>query len=177
MKKITVLMPVFNAEKYLSASISSILSQTYSEFRFIILDDCSTDGSLEIAHSFASLDSRIEVVSHTENKGIAKSRDELLSYVETDFFAWMDADDISFPHRLKVQIDYLESHHDVGAVSAGYISHDSHAICTPESDPDKIAVNMLTGNAIINPAAMVRTDVAISTGSVSYTHLTLPTKA
>ncbi|MCZ0750703.1 glycosyltransferase family 2 protein [Aeromonas enteropelogenes] len=164
MTKLTVLMPVFNAEVYLSSSICSILSQTYGDFKFIVLDDGSTDNSLRVIEGFAKNDERIVVKSHNENKGIAKCRDELLSLVDTEYFAWMDADDISFPHRFKVQIDYLESHPEIGAVSAGYIICDSQERYIPESDPDKIAVNMLTGNAIINPVTMVRTDVAVRTG-------------
>lgn len=169
MTKLTVLMPVFNAEKYLSTSICSILSQTYGDFEFIILDDGSTDNSLRIIEEFASIDERIFVKSHSNNQGIAKCRDELLSLVKSDYFAWMDADDISLPHRFKAQIDYLDSHPDVGVVSAGYIDFDSLESHIPESDSDKIAANMLTGNNIINPVAMARTDVAIRTG-FSFEH-------
>ena len=169
MIQVTVLMPVFNAEEYLSAAICSILSQTYKDFNLIILDDGSTDSSLHIAESFANVDGRIIVQANKENLGIAKCRDKLISYVDTKYFAWMDADDIALPHRLKTQMDYLESNPDVGAVSSGYISFDSLEKYIPETDPDKIAVNMLTGNAIINPVAMVRTDVAIKTG-FSFEH-------
>ncbi|MHC9247344.1 glycosyltransferase family 2 protein [Aeromonas jandaei] len=163
MKRLTVLMPVFNAEKYLSSAICSILSQTYCEFEFIILDDGSTDGSLRIIEKFVSIDERITVKSNSQNQGIAKCRDTLLSFVDTEYFAWMDADDISLPHRFKSQIDYLDSHPDVGAVSAGYVDFDSLGRYIPESDPDKIAVNMLTGNVIINPVTMARTAVAKKT--------------
>lgn len=160
MNKLTVLMPVFNAEKYISAAICSILSQTYDEFNFIILNDGSTDSSLSIIEEFAALDKRMVVKSNLNNQGIAKCRDTLLSLVDTEYFAWMDADDISLSHRFKSQIDYLDAHPDVGAVSAGYIDFDSLGKYIPESDPDKIAVNMLTGNVIINPVAMARTAIA-----------------
>lgn len=164
MGKLTVLMPVFNSEKYLSEAICSILSQTYSDFELIILDDGSTDDSLHIAKSFAGVDKRIRIKIHSENHGIAKCRDELLACVDTDYFAWMDSDDISLPHRFKMQLDYLESNPDVGAVSSGYLSFDSFKKYIPETDSNKIAVNLLTGNGIINPAAMVRTSVALKTG-------------
>ncbi|NLR34705.1 glycosyltransferase family 2 protein [Aeromonas hydrophila] len=160
MNKLTVLMPVFNAEKYISSAICSILSQTYDEFNFIILNDGSTDSSLSIIEEFAALDKRMVVKSNINNQGIAKCRDTLLSLVDTEYFAWMDADDISLSHRFKSQIYYLDAHPDVGAVSAGYIDFDSLEKYIPESDPDKIAVNMLTGNVIINPVAMARTAIA-----------------
>jgi len=163
MNKLTVLMPVFNADKYISTAICSILSQSYGEFNFIILNDGSTDSSLSIIEAFAALDKRIIVKSNVNNQGIAKCRDTLLSYVDTEYFAWMDADDISLPHRFKSQIDYLDFHPDVGAVSAGYVDFDSLGKYIPESDPDKIAVNMLTGNVIVNPVAMARTAVAKKT--------------
>lgn len=169
MLKLTVLMPVFNAEAYLSDTICSILAQTYRDFKFIILDDYSTDRSFEIAEKFSSVDSRIILRRHSANQGIAKCRDELLSLVDTEYFAWMDADDISLPQRFQVQLEYLNSHSDIGAVSSGYICMDTLKAHIPETNPEMISVNLLTGNCMVNPAAMVRTNVAEKTG-FSYEH-------
>ncbi|WP_426008859.1 glycosyltransferase family 2 protein [Aeromonas salmonicida] len=166
---LTVLMPVFNAEAYIAEAICSILSQTYRDFKFIILDDCSTDKSFEIAESFRAIDSRIILRRHATNQGIAKSRDELLSLVDTEYFAWMDADDISFPQRFRVQIDYLISHPEIGAVSSGYMCMDTLKVYMPETNTDMISVNLLTSNCIVNPAAMVRKEVADRT-VFSYEH-------
>lgn len=160
MTKLTVLMPVFNAEAHITEAICSILAQTYRDFIFIILDDCSLDKSFEIAKGFSEIDGRIILRRHATNQGIAKSRDELLSLVDTEYFAWMDADDISLPHRFRVQIDYLISHPEVGAVSSGYICIDTLKEYISETNPDMIAVNLLTGNCIVNPAAMVRKEIA-----------------
>ncbi len=157
-------MPVYNVDKYISAAICSILTQTYTDLKLIILDDGSTDNSLKTANAFALLDSRIQVKSHDKNEGIPKTRDDLISYVDTEYFAWMDADDISLPHRFRMQIDYLDAHPGIGAVSSGYMCYKSLKKYLPETDPDKIAVNLLTANGIVNPASMVRSQVFKETG-------------
>ena len=91
---LTVLMPVYNAEKFLDESIGSILNQTYSNFELLILDDASTDNSLKIIKAYAKEDKRITVLVNQKNRGEAKCRNRLLKTSKTEFIAWMDADDI-----------------------------------------------------------------------------------
>lgn len=164
MMKISVLIPVYNAELYLSQSISSVLAQSYTDFNVIILDDCSTDKSYSIAEKYADQDERITLIRNSENMGIAAARDLLLSLVQTSYFAWMDADDISFPNRFQQQVEFLEKNTGVVAVSGGYIDMTSSFIYLPETDEKLIATKMLVCNEIVNPAAMVRTCAARSTG-------------
>ena len=101
MPLLTVLMPVYNAEKFLDESIGSILSQTYTDFEFLILDDGSTDNSLKIIKTYAKEDKRIKVLVNNKNQKTAKSRNILIQKTTTEFVAWMDADDISVPHWLQ----------------------------------------------------------------------------
>ncbi len=114
---LTVLMPVYNAEKFLDESISSILTQTYRNFEFLILDDASTDKSLEIIKDYAKKDKRIQVLTNGKNQKQAKCRNILLKNCKTEFIAWMDADDISLPHWLQTQIDYLKQNPNIDVVS------------------------------------------------------------
>lgn len=162
--KLTVLIPVYNAGAYLSQAISSILAQSFIDFRLILLDDCSTDDSYILAQKFAALDSRIILLQNDQNTGIAAARDKLLSMVETPYFAWMDADDISLPDRFQRQISVLENEPELVAVSGGYINMTSLASHMPETDPKIIATQMLISNAVVNPAAMVRAESARQSG-------------
>ena len=93
--KISVIMSVFNGSKFLADAIKSILNQTFKEFELIIVDDGSTDNSLNIIRSFESADSRIKVISKL-NEGLAKSLNAAISASQGDFIARMDADDISY---------------------------------------------------------------------------------
>ena len=114
---LTVLMPVYNAEKFLDESINSILIQTYSDFEFIILDDGSTDNSLKIIKAYAKKDKRIKVLTNKNNQKQAKCRNSLLKNSKTEFIAWMDADDISSPHWLQTQMDFLKQNPKIDVVS------------------------------------------------------------
>ena len=115
---LTVLMPVYNADKFLDESIGSILNQTYSDFEFIILDDASTDSSLKIIKNYAKKDKRIKVLDNKTNQKQAKCRNILLKNSKTEFIAWMDADDISLPVRLQTQVDFLKQNPSVDVVSS-----------------------------------------------------------
>lgn len=112
---ISVIMPVYNAEKFVRSAIQSILNQTYENFELIVIDDGSTDKSLEIIRSFN--DPRIFVTSR-ENKGLIKSLNEAISYCKGDYIARMDADDISDCNRLMLQLNYFKRHKGVAVVGS-----------------------------------------------------------
>ena len=115
---LTVLMPVYNTEKFLDESISSILNQTHSNFELLILDDASTDNSLKIIKAYAKKDKRIQVLINKKNQKTAKSRNILLKKANTEFIAWMDSDDISLPHWLQTQLDFLKQNPNIDVVSS-----------------------------------------------------------
>lgn len=108
---ISILMPVHNMESYVSEAIESVLSQTYTNFEFIIIDDGSTDNSKELIAQYQKNDQRIKFISR-ENKGIVYSRNELLSLAKGQYFAIMDSDDVSHPKRLELQLHFLVSNAD-----------------------------------------------------------------
>ncbi len=154
---LAVLMPVYNAEKFLDESISSILTQTYRNFEFLILDDASTDNSLEIIKNYAKKDKRISVLTNRKNQGEAKCRNILLKNCKTEFIAWMDADDISLPERLQIQIDFLNQNPNIDIVSAyssifgdrkGFIKHNLFDL--------QIKSDLLFGCAVVSPCSMVK---------------------
>ena len=95
MKRLTVLMPVYNVDPYVSDAIESVLSQTYSDFELLVLDDCSTDNTADIVKSFK--DSRIRLVSNEVNLGLAENLNKGIELANTEFIARMDGDDIACP--------------------------------------------------------------------------------
>jgi glycosyltransferase involved in cell wall biosynthesis len=116
--KISVVMPAYNAEKYIRAAIESILNQTFKDFEFIIIDDCSTDTTWEIIQEYAGKDSRMRAVRNAENMKISHTLNKGLELANGTYIARMDADDWSYPYRLQKQYDFMEANLDVG-VSGG----------------------------------------------------------
>jgi glycosyltransferase involved in cell wall biosynthesis len=109
-------MPVHNALRYLDEAVESILTQTYSHFEFVILDDASTDGSKERLREWASRDRRIRLLEVGRNLGPALSSQKVATEASAPVVARMDADDISYPERLARQLDVIERNPDVGVV-------------------------------------------------------------
>ena len=104
--KISVLMPVYNGDKYLKKSINSILRQTFDDFELIIINDGSTDLSLSIIKSYQ--DKRIKIINNSKNIGIAYSLNKGLNKANGDYIARQDQDDISHPERFMCQVNYLK---------------------------------------------------------------------
>jgi len=109
---LSVILPVFNGEKYLNEAIDSILSQSYKAYEFIIINDGSTDNSLSIIESYSSVDSRIRVISR-ENKGLVYTLNEGIFLATGSYIARMDADDVSMPLRFEKQVALLDSGIDI----------------------------------------------------------------
>jgi glycosyltransferase involved in cell wall biosynthesis len=112
--KISVLMPAYNAEKYIGEAIESILSQTLTDFEFIIIDDCSIDRTWKIIQDYTSKDRRIIALKNEKNLGIAGNRNKLVGLARGEYIVWQDADDISMNYRIEHQYDYMKNHKDVG---------------------------------------------------------------
>ena len=115
---VSVIMPVYNGERYLAEAIESILTQTLSDLELIVVDDCSMDGSAAIARDYAGRDERVRMIQHDRNRGSASARNSGVAASRGQFIAAMDSDDISLPQRLEKQVAFLQSHPDVGVVAA-----------------------------------------------------------
>ena len=122
MKKplVSVLMPAYNAEKYIVEAIESILDQTYKNFELIIADDLSTDKTWNIICNYKKIDNRIIAIKNKKNLYIAGNRNKLLSLAKGEYIAWQDADDISYRKRLERQVKFMEKNKDVG-ICGGYL--------------------------------------------------------
>ena len=118
--KLSVIMSVYNGERYLASAIDSILGQTCRGFEFLIVDDGSTDGTAALLAKYAEKDARVRVVTHQSNRGLTASLNELLPLVQGEYLARMDADDINLPERFARQVAWLDGHPACGLVGSAY---------------------------------------------------------
>ena len=115
MPTVSIIMPVYNAEKYVAQAVESVLKQSFSDFEFLIFDDGCTDKSIEIIQQFK--DKRIQIFSDGKNSGIVKRLNFLIKKSTGQYIARMDADDIWYPEKLEKQILFLSNHHNVMMVA------------------------------------------------------------
>lgn len=156
--EITVIMPVYNSEKYLQQAIDSVLDQTYKDFSFIIINDGSSDTSAKIIKNFK--DQRILYIENDSNKGIVYSLNKGLDLAKSKYIVRMDADDICEKNRLKIQYEYMEKNTDIWLLgcSAYKIDKDGKRIgeLCPSSESENIKTMLLFNNPIIHPSVMLR---------------------
>ena len=160
MPKVSVLMPVYKTnEKYLREAISSILNQTYTDFEFLILDDCPEDTREEIVKSYK--DKRIKYSKNEQNLGITPSRNKLIDMASGEYLAIFDHDDISLPDRLEKQVAYLDEHQDVGVVSCKVKTMIRGKTSKNPSNNHDIKLALMRVCSINHSAAMIRKSVLI----------------
>lgn len=167
---ISVIMPVYNCERFVAQAIESILSQTYQDFEFLVVDDGSTDKSYEIVKQYT--DPRIKHWQQP-NGGVVDRLNELLDNAENDLVARMDADDIALPHRFEKQVEFLTTHPDHVAVGGciEVIDDDDNSLCLwcnqqTHEEIDAIMINPInTGLTVVShPAVMYRRDAVLAVG-------------
>lgn len=153
---ITIAIPIYNAEKFISLAIQSVLNQTFTQFELILLDDGSKDSSLAIAKSFN--DPRIRVISDGENKGLPQRLNEIIDVAKFDLIARMDADDIIPDYRLKLQYDYMLENPDKNLVSMGMAYFDGETYyghLIPKVTDNLTLNDMYNGNSGICHATLL----------------------
>jgi glycosyltransferase involved in cell wall biosynthesis len=167
---VSVVVPVYNTERYISDTIESILKQTFTDFELIIIDDGSKDSSPEILQKLAAKDSRIRLTLR-ENRGIVRTRNDLLEQCRGKYMAVNDSDDLSMPDRLAKQVAYLESHPDCVLLGSRVMLMDpfSSPVCVSGHKLDHAEIEeQLLGNgggwALVQSAIMARVDVARKIG-------------
>lgn len=168
---VSVMMPARNAEVHIAASIKSIQEQTHSRWELIFVDDGSEDNTLAIVNSFAATDMRIKVFSMPHG-GRGRARNECLSHIRGEFVAICDSDDISLPTRFEVQLKFLKSNPDIGAVAGWWIPFSSESpnlsgpIRKGPTDPEVLARAFSRGKMRFhNACAMVRSHLYQTYGS------------
>ena len=163
---VTVLMPVYNGEKYLQEAIDSILNQSYSYFEFLIINDGSTDQTDSIILDYS--DDRIRYLKNESNIGLIATLNLGFSLSKGKYVARMDADDISLTHRIETQVAYLENNPKVGLLGSGYtIFGDNDVTINYPEDNESLKLAALFYNPFCHPSVLIRKQV-LETAGLSF---------
>jgi hypothetical protein len=164
---VSVVMSVFNGQTFLSEAVESILHQSFQDFEFVVIDDGSTDGTVDILSTFAKRDKRVRVVRQ-HNQGRPKSLNDGIGFASGRYIARMDADDIAFPNRLETQIDFMEQNPEVGLLGGAFERINSAGqtidIIRPPLEDSQIRSIMERYNPMCHPAVLMRRDLVVATG-------------
>jgi glycosyltransferase involved in cell wall biosynthesis len=161
MSKITVLLPVYNTAKYIENAIKSILNQTFTDFELLIINDGSTDKSVEIIKTFK--DKRIQLIHNPVNLGLIKALNKGINLAKGKYIARMDADDVTMPNRLEKQVAFLENNPEYALVGtqANFIFGDklSKTLFSMETSSEILPVLSLFSCPFIHPSVMIKTAI------------------
>ena len=156
---LSVVMPVYNREKFVGTAIESILGQTFVDFEFIIVDDGSTDHSVDIIQSYR--DPRIRLIQLPRNQGVSQARNTGNVAAQGDYIAVMDSDDFSLPSRFEKQLAFLSQHPDIGICGSSLHIHGIGAAGPPyrwmvDANPAFCRASLACDIAFGHPTWMVR---------------------
>lgn len=154
---ISVVMPVYNAAPFLKEAVDSLLMQSFLDFELIVVEDASTDHSLEILDTYR--DSRILVLKNEVNRGNYPSRNIGMSVAKGKYICVMDADDIALPHRLAVQFQFMETHPEILACGSAYQVIGSNEMYRSVQNYESIQEALLLDNCFLHPSLCFRTSV------------------
>jgi GT2 family glycosyltransferase len=171
MTRVSVLLPVYNGAAFLRTAIDSILAQTFADFELLVVDDGSTDGSADVAASYA--DGRVRVLRQGVNRGLAEALNRGLEEARAPLVARQDADDVSHRERLAHQVGFLEKNAEIALVGTQAWEIDAHGrrrggVDKPQQAPG-ITWTMMFDNAFVHTSVMFRRDVVRGLGGYDPT--------
>ncbi|MDR3606950.1 MAG: glycosyltransferase family 2 protein [Oligoflexia bacterium] len=164
--RVSVLLPVYNAAAYLAEAIQSILDQTFTDFELILINDGSTDGSVEIIHSFK--DPRIRLIDLPKNGGLIAALNRGIAESKGEYIARMDADDISLPHRFARQVEFLDRFPKVSVCGTHFevFFGSNPFVMKHPADPQDVRDELLfTGCVLGHPTVMIRKADLVALGA------------
>jgi GT2 family glycosyltransferase len=173
--RVSVVLPVYNGERFLTDAVDSILAQTFRDFELIGIDDGSLDGSGEILDRFALADSRVRALRQA-NAGIIAALTRGLALARGEFIARMDADDVAHPERLARQAAFLDAHPDIAVVGCAVTLIDERGKRIRDVEyprtPEAVAEFLEIGAPLAHPAVMMRRDAVLAVGGYreAYRH-------
>jgi len=158
---VSVLMPAYNAEKYIGEAIKSVLNQTFTNFELIVINDGSTDKTEEIILSYK--DKRIRYIKNEKNIGVIATRNISVELATGKYCALLDADDVALPRRLEKQLQFLETHQDYVLCGSWALTIDGNGKKTGRirfiDNRNLLKISFLFSNALINPSIMIRSEI------------------
>ena len=150
-KLVSVVMPVYNASKYLEEAVESVLKQTYENFELIMIDDCSKDNSLEIARRYEAQDPRVRVIAGETNQGVARVRNRGILEAKGDYIALLDSDDVWVDTKLERQLRLLESEGaEIAYCSYDFIDENSNEVLKPYIVPETTNYKKMLASSVIS---------------------------
>ena len=161
MKKVSIVMPVYNGEEYISESIESIINQSYSNWELIIVNEYgSNEETVDIIQSFLNTDKRIKLIQNEKKEGISESLNIGLRASSGEYIARMDSDDISGKDRLKKQVEYLDNNLEIGlcGIVPEFIGSEE-IYWELETDPVQIKSNIFFYTPCVHPSIMFRREI------------------
>lgn len=166
--RVTVLLPVYDAERFLAEAVESILAQSHRDFELLAIDDGSRDGSLALLERYARSDTRVRIVRQT-HQGVTATLNAGLALARGELIARMDADDVALPQRLELQIASLDREPDVACVGCAYEVIDVKGrrlgVAKPPCDSVGIEAAALLGSSpIIHSGALYRRESVLAIG-------------
>lgn len=155
---ISVIMSVYNAESTLSNAIKSILNQSMTDFEFIIIDDGSSDKSLEIIYNYQIKDKRIIILKNKVNIGLTKTLNKAIQVASGKYIARQDADDISLSNRLEKQLNFLDNNEDYVFCGTNGFRKQTNEELLKFFDYHDIKKNLILKNCFVHPSIMIRNE-------------------
>ena len=155
--EISIVMPVYNAAPFLREAIDSIVAQTFENWELILLNDGSTDDSLQIAHSYT--DPRIKILDSETNNGLIYQLNRGMEAAQGRYIARLDADDVAMDNRLQMQFNYLENHPEIGLVGGYAEVLGTNEMLRHGQKHDDILLELLHRNAFIHSTVMFRKSI------------------
>lgn len=154
--KVSVLMPTYNSAAFLKDAIGSILSQSFNNFEFIIVDDGSTDGSSKLLDDYSKKDHRVRVIKNNGNRGIVYALNQGLKVCSGDYIARMDADDIAVKDRIKLQVATMEADKEICVLGASLSYIDSFGKELGVIRHCALGKSNLSRTPLLHPTVMIR---------------------
>lgn len=159
---VSVIMAAYNAEKHISASIESIINQTFNNFELLVINDGSTDNTQSIVKEYCKKDSRIILLNNDKNLFVIKSRNKGIEKAKGKYIAILDSDDLALPNRLEYQVKYLENNPDIFLIgSSAYIIDENDKVENSFIAPtgyEKLKNNINKNNLIYHSTVMFRNE-------------------
>lgn len=154
--KVSILLPVYNAEKYLSDCLKSLLNQTFHDFEIIAINDASTDASLSILYKYSEIDSRIKIHSNKSNLKLAATLNRGIQLSSSPLIARMDADDIALPNRLEYQYNFMLSNPKVAILGTNIKVLGTNQIWKMPISNSSIRASLVFNSPILHPTVIYR---------------------
>lgn len=167
MKKVSIVLPTYNGEKFITSSIESVINQTYKNWELIIVDDGSSDNTHVIINQFAESDPRIKIITNSINQNLPNSLNIGFKHAEGEYYTWTSDDNMFEPTAIEVMVNLLNENNNIDLVSLNfnYIDEDNNFVKTFIKKPQKRMVSDLVSRCNVGACFLYKKEIAEIVGS------------